>query len=448
MSEVGVPELLGDAELGDIERTKGLVSGGDEIPWPCECPLCRLLVTPMLRFIYRKLVGSHVETKVASTIELPEENAYVDEEAGKAELLNEEEKAGVMSGRGSGEELAKEQEEISGEEEREEPREEAKQYTVVKVDEEVLSRVEALEKEVEKVKENVRKSIEYIKATLVDLRAAVAEISNPFNIMRKYAELFNVGEQQPAVQRPAEIAVPTGRSQVTVLRPQGGGSAPVPEEVPAPPIAAAAARDGAGDHQEPDLRIEPQGGETGRGDAEKSSDSVDASLEDLVPALSLQEEEGSASTKKGEELSEEQREEEEVEKKVHDLSDEHGASATSSLGTLMSSGIAKKLGLGRLIKLLKWIDEMLDRVPKESIEEVARFAAIVGVIGEEEKDFIFNAIDFVVKTRRAGLKVYDQLMALYMLAKVFGVEDKEADNEVVKLAVDRDDKFVTKFIKP
>ncbi|RLG76104.1 MAG: hypothetical protein DRO12_04750 [Thermoprotei archaeon] len=108
----------------------------------------------------------------------------------------------------------------------------------------------------------------------------------------------------------------------------------------------------------------------------------------------------------------------------------------------------KKLGLGGLIKLIKWIDEMLSKVPKESIEEIARFAAIIGIIGEEERDFVFSAIDFVVKTRRAGLKVDDQLIALYMLAKVFGVEDKEADNEVVKLAVDRDDKFIAKFIKP
>ncbi len=79
----------------------------------------------------------------------------------------------------------------------------------------VTERLDLLEKEINKIKKYVRASIDGIKATLVDLRSAMAELSNPFNILRKYADLLpgtekrasetqentrHLTSQQPALQ--------------------------------------------------------------------------------------------------------------------------------------------------------------------------------------------------------------------------------------------------------
>jgi hypothetical protein len=45
-------------------------------------------------------------------------------------------------------------------------------------------------------------------------------------------------------------------------------------------------------------------------------------------------------------------------------------------------------------------------------------------------------VDFVYRARKMGLKVNEQIIYIYNLAKVFGVEDKGASEEVLKLAVD------------
>ncbi len=58
------------------------------------------------------------------------------------------------------------------------------------VPQQVIERIQQLEEEVSKIKNYVRASIDGIKATLVDLRSAIAELSNPFNILRKYADIL------------------------------------------------------------------------------------------------------------------------------------------------------------------------------------------------------------------------------------------------------------------
>ena len=95
-----------------------------------------------------------------------------------------------------------------------------------------------------------------------------------------------------------------------------------------------------------------------------------------------------------------------------------------------------KPGLLALVRLIKWADDMLSRVPKEVVEEIARFMRIANVIGEDEEKLILNVLEFVYKSRKLGMKISEQVMYIYNLAKVFGVEDKEASEEVLKLAMD------------
>jgi len=61
---------------------------------------------------------------------------------------------------------------------------------------EIIERIDTLESEITKMKKYVKLSIDSIKATLVDLRTTMAELSNPFNILRKYADIFFGGEEK------------------------------------------------------------------------------------------------------------------------------------------------------------------------------------------------------------------------------------------------------------
>jgi archaellum component FlaC len=108
------------------------------------------------------------------------------------------------------------------------------------------------------------------------------------------------------------------------------------------------------------------------------------------------------------------------------------------LGSVASEIVAKgfkKMGLASLIKLVKWVDDMLNRIPKEVIEDIARFMKTVNIVDEDEEKIVLSVIEFVYKARKIGLKINEQIMYIYNLAKIFGIGDKEASEEVLKLAM-------------
>ncbi|MCD6114138.1 MAG: hypothetical protein J7J78_02425 [Thermoprotei archaeon] len=87
----------------------------------------------------------------------------------------------------------------------EEKKEEKKSQSQAELPPNVVEKINMLESEINKIKKYVKASIDGIKATLVDLRSAMAELSNPFNILRKYADLFSGTEQQQQqTQQPAQ----------------------------------------------------------------------------------------------------------------------------------------------------------------------------------------------------------------------------------------------------
>jgi hypothetical protein len=97
---------------------------------------------------------------------------------------------------------------------------------------------------------------------------------------------------------------------------------------------------------------------------------------------------------------------------------------------------SSRLSLSGLIKLIRWVDDMLSRVPREVIEEIAKFMRAIDVVDEDEEKIVSGVIDFVYRARKMGLKINEQIIHIYNLAKVFGVVDKEASEEILKLAMD------------
>ncbi len=272
--------------------------------WPCNCVFCRLFVHPIAR---RFVAASH-----ASEEQFVEEIKPVEVSAVQQPVID-----------------------VNG------VKEAVAEHVSILVDsklKEFASRVDSVEEEIRKIREDFSKSVDEIKSALVDIRAAVAEATNPFNVLREYSKTRKEAPKANRIIESFEQALRNIATQATASEASEAG-------------------------QEPGSQI----------DFEKVSREV------------------------------------------------------------VYRGY-RKLGLSGLIKLVKWVDDMLNRVPKEVIEEIAKFMKAVNVVDDEEEKIVLSVVDFVYRARKIGLKINEQIIHIYNLAKVFGVDDKEASEEILKLA--------------
>jgi len=282
----------------------------EKVLWSCNCVLCRTFVHPVIRRFGRKIV---------SELERPSE---------------EETKESVSQ---SFQQPVIDVNEI---------KEAVAEHISLIVDSklrEFSSRVDNVENEIKKVREDFSKSIDEIKSVLVDMRATVADVLNPFNILKIYG-----GGSKKGVPRTSQIIESFEKALESLGRKE----------------------------------ISQQVGESKREDKEVSRESLESISREIIYRSS------------------------------------------------------SRLGLYGLIKLVKWVDEMIDRVPRDVIEEIAKFMRKTELIDEEEEKIISGVLDFVYKARKLGLRVNDQIIYMYNLAKVFGIDDKKAGEEVLKLAMD------------
>jgi len=217
-----------------------------EVNWRCDCPICRLIVYPIIRRISStsKVVGKEEskEFKTSKSIEeltkgRPAEIIKLSD-IGQQEIPQGQEVATVASsGTGSVEQQAslqpitfpstdlqsqrtETQQEQQYQEQSSSMEDKGGGKPGVDVPKDLYERLDGLESEIDKIKKYVKASIDGIKATLVDLRSAMAELSNPFNILRKYADILltpegksekersNVKEQQYIQPQIVPIVVP------------------------------------------------------------------------------------------------------------------------------------------------------------------------------------------------------------------------------------------------
>lgn len=372
--------------------------------WPCNCVFCRLLIHPILRAVSGLSLSKTEELAILKEKEI---ETNVDASISSGDNPRE------VNGGGKDNVVHEGVQDVNQVNSKAPTSEMAVQSVAPNVAS-IIERVDSLEKEVSNLKNNVHAMIEGIKATLVDLRAAVAEVSNPFNIMRKYAELLGTNQSmvpQPQSQQvitPQQYPVATNIKHEHAEDRELGGSA----------VGTA----------KPEL---PSESDEVSGKAGTGKDDLESVISSLI-------------SRKDEESEKSESEADEVEKGAGE--DEAREVLGNSLKELIVSESARKLGLGKFLKLIKWIDTMLDRVPADNFETLIKFAAHIGVLSEGDVELVLNAVDLAMKARAESIRIDDQLIALYTLAKIFGLEDKEADDEIVKLAVNRDD-ALTKFMK-
>jgi len=193
-----------------------------EVTWQCDCPICRLIVYPIIRRIsptnkvtskeeskeseIKKNVGELTKGRPIEMIKLSDIEQQEMPQGQKVATVmpletgteNAEQQASLQTITYPSIDLQsqhietqekqqyQEQNLVSENKEKNEPN--------AYVPKDLYERLGNLESEIDKIKKYVKASIDGIKATLVDLRSAMAELSNPFNILRKYADILLTSE--------------------------------------------------------------------------------------------------------------------------------------------------------------------------------------------------------------------------------------------------------------
>ncbi|MEM0490115.1 MAG: hypothetical protein QXH73_02735 [Ignisphaera sp.] len=296
--------------------------------WVCECIICRVFIYPILKIKEKKSSKEEVKSEEIEELSSPE----------SVEIETEKASSSIPSIN-----LEKLSESIVSQ----------LSSTIESKLGNINQRIDMIENEVKNVQENFAKSLDDVRNALVDVRAALAEFMNPFNVLKSSTTIQNKSDRSEIKKEFLSL--------FEKLLYRGGNS------------------------------IVTDVGEQAKGSTAVSKDTDVTNI----------------------------------------------AEAVSSLGIEFSKGV-KRLGLGGIIKLMKWIDDMIDRVPRDVIEELSKFIANIGIITEEEKNILIAIIDFVYNARKIGVKVNEQIVYIYTLAKIFGISDSEADAEILKMAMNND----------
>lgn len=283
-----------------------------KIEWVCRCALCRLLALP----IFRRFTGTDKES-----------GNEVSEDVSPTVI--QQPISSPVGAEGSGQNV-----DVDA----------IVSKVVEEVDRRISSRIDSVERELEGVKSSFGGVVEELRNAIIEVRSAVSELANPFNFMRKYAEI--VDDSGKLLQLLGQQNIQSTSSQQV----SPNLLAPIASQLPL-------------------------------------SDDIKMLLSSIL-------------------------------------------TQQRTPSSLQSSPFA------RILRLIKWVDEHLTGLPREVVDELTAFAVASGLIGEKERGLLLSAINFVESMRKRGVRIREQLIMLYTIIKMLGVEDREADSEILKIIIE------------
>ncbi len=174
--------------------------------WRCNCPICRITVHKVLNKVAgNRVVSTGVAERSHETSVVKEQTSELSPEL-REKIGNRPVEIVKLTPQPTSTQTPQPQQSTVAESKKEEKKEEEKRaekkpQVQTELPPNIVEKINMLETEINKIKKYVRASVDGIKATLIDLRSAMAELSNPFNILRKYADLFSSTEQQTQTQQ-------------------------------------------------------------------------------------------------------------------------------------------------------------------------------------------------------------------------------------------------------
>lgn len=308
-------------------------------PWSCECIICKTFVYPVLLGKRRNEYNTYSYTTISQTEEL--ETETIQQKSTQTETIQH---------RQSSIDVEKLSEAITT-------------RISSSIENKLGSfnqRIDMIEGEVKNVRENFEKSLDELRDALIDVRAAIAEFTNPFNVLKSQINTSNNLQREEVKKQVISFLEKTLQQN------------------------------------------EKNSNET----SSNKNNNVDAVIKNNILS----------------------------DKIITGANFRNPVEAILNLYPDLGRGV-RRLGLGGVIKLMKWIDELIDRIPRDVVEELSKFMSSIGIISEEEKNVLISIIEFVYRARKMGIKVNEQIVYIYTLAKIFGLSDSEADAEILRMAV-------------
>lgn len=304
----------------DLARNDETSNNNESMEWSCTCIICKLLARPIFKKFAKEKSKevSNKEEEVEESVPAVTQNVL----GSVANNVRENEQNNIKK------ETSIDMEAIAS-------------RIVEEFNKKFSVKINDIEKELINTKKEFNTAIEEFKNAIIEIRTAVSEIANPFNFMRKYAEivddsgkLLQLLTQQQNTQQQAQQVSPQLLTPIIAQLP--------------------------------------------------TSEEIKTLLSSIVSTQALQ----------------------------------------------------KPSHFARILRLIKWVDENLIGFPKEIIDGFLSFATESGLVSEKEKNLLISAIKFVEEMRRRGISIREQLIMFYTIVKMLGIEDREADNEILKIIVE------------
>ncbi len=235
-----------------------------------------------------------------------------------------------------------------------------------------------IEAEKKATEEELKELVKALKDTLVDLRAAISELTNPLNVMRRYGEL----EELEAVKKAAtEHAVPPYSARVEESQ--------VPQVKEVKELA----------ELKESKRVEEELVHEGKHEKERVTAKVEQPPAEIKRELG---EEGKAPPYVPEEV----------------------AVPTQISGRKTPREFS-------LIKLMKMFYMLREKLPSDLLRKYIDLMVSLGKVSKEESEVIRRILEIIDDSAWLGLSVDDQIVIMYILSKALGVRNDELEEELL-----------------
>ncbi len=99
--------------------------------------------------------------------------------------------------------------------------------------------------------------------------------------------------------------------------------------------------------------------------------------------------------------------------------------------------IEKKMDLRKALKMLRMLYKLSQKIPGESLDYYIKLFQTLGLTDENTVETIMTLKKIVEQSGKAGMSPEDQIIAIYSLAKMLGIEDPELEEEITMLMIEK-----------
>ncbi len=251
----------------------------------------------------------------------------------------------------------------------------------------------------------LKELVEALKDAVVDLRAALSEMTNPMNLMRRYGELEELEALKRSVSTTqaasARAPIPVSAQDSIVSESSLAAQSTARKEGIEKPLEREAAR--TKEESIPKRVKEVKGIEVAK-PASKEGRKVEGEAGGAVR-----------------------------------IAGRHGLSVAEPLSSrqpprpseVFSEGVKKFAP--RIIKFIKTLYLLDERLPVPLVSKYIDLLEAVGLLRSEEVEVAKKLYEVVDEGLKRGLSVDEQILTLYILIKALGVESAELENEALKI---------------